>query len=256
MVKRQIQKLTSAPIIEALIDIQVSLEPAPSLNELASRIPDEIDAEFPKREERKKFEGTFGQAKGKLQFSATDHGPVGFVLRNDANSKALQVRLDGFGFSHLQPYSDFPTFEEEAKMFWSKYREFAGVAKINRVALLYINVIECSKKTTSLQELRKVLKTVPDISDLGDAQTFHSQIQISRADVGFSAFVTQNTVQNVKTEATGIQLQIDASKQFSTSPDETELWDTVQELRQFKNDIFFDVVTSEQIEKFGPVYVQ
>lgn len=252
--KKRVKKLHKAPIIEALIDIQVVLVPTLSLDELVNRIPEEITAEFPRREERRKIESSCGHTNGKFQFSAGDHGTAGVVLRDNEKTKALQVRLDGFGFSHLQPYSDFPTFEAEARKFWNMYRGFAGVSQIRRITLLYINILESSKKNASLQELKKLLKSVPDISDLGDKQTFNSRIRIGHTDAAINAIITQETIQNVKTEATGIQFQIAAFKQFSASPNEDELWDAVEQLREFKNDIFFDLVTSEQIEKFEPEY--
>ncbi len=100
MAEKNFPRLKNAPVVEALIDIQVVLKSPPSVEKLKSLIPLPITSAFPNCEERKVFEAGFGQtAKGKFHQNFTDHGIVGYLFRDNENKKVVQVRLDGFGFS-------------------------------------------------------------------------------------------------------------------------------------------------------------
>lgn len=253
MVEKRFPRLENAPIIEALIDIQVRLEQDATVATLQEKIPESLSAKFSKREERKMIEAGFGQsAKGKVQVSATDHGTVGLLLRDDENQKVVQIRPDGFGFSHLQPYKDFDTFKSEAKELWGEYKTIANVKAITRIALLYINIIDFGKKVNSLNEFEKVLKTTPkapmDVSV--NVSTFFTQYQLNKSSNGLSAIVTQHTVQNVQTGFSGIKFQIDAFKMLNDEQSDEVLWSTVSDLRVFKNEIFFGSIDNSKIEDY------
>jgi uncharacterized protein (TIGR04255 family) len=253
MAKKNFPRLKNAPVVEALIDIQVELESPPSIEKLKSLIPQTIHSTFPHCEERKVFEAGFGQtAKGKFHQNFTDLGIVGYLLRDSENKKVVQVRLDGFGFSHLQPYSDFESFQNETKVLWSQYKEFAKVGTVTRVALLFINIIDLEKEASTLGDFEKVLKTLPKkpLNTDAEAYSFYSQYQLRKTSEVLTAIVTQHDVKNVRSGSSGFKFQIDASKAFEQNPTEEELWDTVEKLRNFKNEIFFGSLDKKQINKY------
>lgn len=245
-------KLKNAPIIEALIDIQFETDDLWDISELKAKIPALLTEDYQTIEERQWFEaGLIKNRTGQMQLSAKDHGTIGYILREPTKSKVVQTRLKGFGFSHLQPYQDFPSFATEAKKYWQAYKEIFSSIKVKKVSLLYINIIDFSKKVNSFQELSNVLKIIPNYHTDGDLLNYASSFQLNEN--GLSALIKQATMQNVETGFTGVNLQIETFKDFSVNPGEEEIWGSIEELRHLKNKIFFSSISEEKIKEYGVI---
>src|SRR5438128_6949079 len=148
-----------APITEALVDIRVELSSELRFEDLQA-FKKHVSSDYPTEETRNLGEGM-------IQFGAAvqatvQQKPWGLMFRNSSNTQIVQVRLDGFTFSRLEPYEDFPHLRDEARRLWHIYRELVRPKRISRVAVRYINQLNIPG--TSI-EPEDYLNTFPHLSD-------------------------------------------------------------------------------------------
>jgi len=247
------QKLSNPPIIEALVDIQVQPVTGFSVDNIRSKLPFSVSSPYPKSEEIKKFESSSIQGPSGAQVSSKDLGAYGLMFRNQANTRAVQIRVDGFALSHLQPYSNFESLQEEAEPLWRDYKAMIGsTPKVLRVAIRYINVIECNRTLKSWNELNDFLKNIPPLPKGAAPELTGFGMDIVSQDPSNSIATTvrRGLLKNLQTQQHGISVDIEVVKQFSYSPTEDQLWPSIQALRPIKNDIFFDVVSEAKINEY------
>jgi uncharacterized protein (TIGR04255 family) len=246
-------KLSKPPIIEALVDIQVQPVVGLSVDGIRTKLPSSVSSQYPKSEEIKKFESSFIQGPSGAQVCSKDLGAYGLMFRNQTNTRAVQIRVDGFALSHLQPYSNFESLQEEAQPLWLDYKKMIGSAtKVLRVAIRYINVIECNRTLTSWNELNDFLKNIPSPPKGAASEPTGFGIEIVSHDAANSIATTvrRGLLKNLQTQQHGISVDIEVVKQFSHSPDEEQLWSSIKALRPIKNDVFFDVIAEGKIKEY------
>lgn len=246
-------KLSKPPIIEALVDIQMQPVATISVATLKKSLPNTLTSQFPKIEEIKKFESSITPGPQGPQVSSKDLGAYGLMLRNEQNTKAVQVRVDGFALSHLQPYDSFDTLKAEAVSLWSDYKKLIGSDEnILRVALRYINVIDCHRTLTSTKELDGYLKNIPQLPKGAGSELTGFGLELVSQDSKQAIVTTvrRGLLKNLQTLQHGISVDIEVVKQFAKSPSQDELWTSIEALRPIKNAIFFDVVSENKIEEY------
>jgi uncharacterized protein (TIGR04255 family) len=133
------QHLNHAPVIEAILGFQADVskgwDPDIVRAGLSTHYPD-----FPKIQEQRDFESKFTMSPGKdLESSATVHGVRGFILHRNDGSSAIQIRRDGFAFSHLQPYPDWHKFVSNAIDQWKISADWFGIDSPYSIFLRFIN---------------------------------------------------------------------------------------------------------------------
>lgn len=131
------QILRKAPITEALIDIRVKLTPDLDVRKIDS-IYESIKNEYPLKQEQKISQVHVEQKPGEdivkslIKIS-------GYRYISSDEKRIVQVRLDGFTFSRLHPYTTWEDLRSEAYRLWLLYKEITSPELIIRVALRYIN---------------------------------------------------------------------------------------------------------------------
>jgi uncharacterized protein (TIGR04255 family) len=185
--------------------------------------------------------------------SSRDLGAYGLMLRNQANTRAVQLRVDGFALSHLQPYSNFEALQDEAMPLWNDYKQMIGIKeRVLRVALRYINVIDCNRTLNTWTDLNDYLKNIPPLpKGSGPNLTgFGMEIVSQDPEKGIVTTVRRGLLKNLQTQQHGISVDIEIVKHFSESPSEEVLWSSIKALRPIKNDVFFDVVSESKMKEY------
>jgi len=158
--------LKNAPIKEALIDIQVVLPTSFSIGDLKSTFLSKVSEKgFPSVQGINQIEIQGGKAQDNL-FSSSKETLLGYRFSNKDNTKVIQARSNGYTFSHLQPYSRWDDFLEEAKLFWQIYCELTKPEKLTRLATRFINIIDPIDSITTVQNLGTVFKSAPTLPPL------------------------------------------------------------------------------------------
>jgi uncharacterized protein (TIGR04255 family) len=197
---------------------------------------------------RKAWQGElrFTPAQG-LEVDPKSGETIGFLFASDDNRQVVQARLDGFAFSRLKPYVSWESLRDEARTLWERYRELANPEAITRVALRYINRIELP---LPFSDFKDYILTFPDIAP-GLPQGlsyFLTRLVMPRADIEATAIINETMEQ--PTERVPLIFDIDVFRIGAFDVGGDEYWRYFEQLRNFKNEIFFRSMTDKAKELF------
>lgn len=242
--------LKNAPIVEALVDIQVVFSDPPPLTSLEA-VQDGIQKRYPKREERLEYQfGVQPVAGGVPEMIPPTGGSVGFLFTSSDKKNVLQARRDGFTFSRLKPYGEGGEFRREARELWQHYISVMKPSRVTRIALRNINRIEIP---LPFNDFKEYLRTVPEVAPglpQGLAR-FFMQFVIPHPEMPMTAVVT-STMQPVIEARQMLPLifDIDVFQQVDIAPDDESVWTELEQIRQYRNDIFFGSMTEKAMRLF------
>lgn len=237
----------NAPIIEAILDIQVSLPPNISLEQLRS-LHAKIQDRYPEKQERIAFKGSLKLAFQEKESVTTGSGMVdGYLFRSSIEGKIVQSRLDGFTFNKLKPYESWRLFSTEAKKMWGYYCEIAHPIKITRCSLRYINKIIIPFNV----DIKDYFLTGPEISHkLPQAfRSFFMRLEMSNEKNDSLGMIN---IASQPADETGFPIifDIDVIRNIDIFPNDDKLWSYLKKLRDFKNSLFFESLTEKAKEMF------
>lgn len=242
----QKRHLNNAPIREAIIDIRVSpMVDFSTLSELGKTLTDR----FPRAEDM--IQKTFGFEFGAKEFktSAVEQGPSGVRLTSQDSKNIALLKRDGFTFSRLYPYETWERMRDEAQDLWVKYRETVKPEKVKRTAVRYINVMKFPVPIADFREYLTAPPEVPAGLPQGVASYF-SRIVLPDDKIGSIAVITQALEAPID-DKVPIILDIDAFKEMDAPSSSDSVWESLENLREFKNRIFFESITDRSVELFS-----
>ncbi len=239
----------NAPITEALLDINVVL-PAETTLPTLLKFQDAIRENFPQKQDR--FLQTFEFHLGKApEVRSPSNAVDGYLFLSPDKTKIVQSRLDGFTFNKLKPYDKWQSFSEEAKGLWQHYISVARPVNVRRVGLRYINSIDLPLPIDDLDKYFTTSPRTPPSLSQG-IHTFFLQVSIPHGSSAAKGLVTQ-TFKPFQPGGKVLSyiLDIDVSFQFEVqAPDTGAIWNHMDLLHDFKNDIFFSSITEETKKLF------
>ncbi len=235
----QYPTLKNPPITEALIDFRVKLPETIDALKIDS-IYESIKEQYPEKQEQRKSEIRF-DAQADEQVKVSGNRIYGYRYIASDERQILQARLDGFTFSRLTPYSTWAKLHNEAHRLWSIYEEATSPELITRVALRYINNLNIPMPIKDFGEYLSAPPKVPEGLPQGIAG-FLTRIVIHESSIGATAIIT-HALESAVTYKAPIILDIDVFKLHPEGIDKEDAWEIIQQLRDFKNKIFFDSIT-------------
>lgn len=240
--------LSKAPIREAVIDIQVT--PPISLDALkaiSARLKDR-----PHKQDELWLAAIGFQINEDGQGSANaDRSPTGYRYTFNNLPYVLQCQVRGFTFSHLPPYGNWGKMSAIAKELWEIYLETAKPLNVSRIAVRYINSLPIPLPVTDFADYLNVPPIVPEGLPQSLASFLQRFVMVDNS-TETVAVVTQVLEEKLpeSTEVTFL-LDVDASKTYlAFAPNTTSIWAVLEELRIFKNSIFFKYLTEKTIRMF------
>ncbi len=236
---------TKAPITEALLDIQVVLPPEVDLSTLLT-YQEAIKDRYPYKRERMFLEFGLEATKDRLAQTREPPGGVdGFFFDSPKREKIVQARLNGYSFSKLKPYENWEVFCEEAKDLWKHYCAIARPTNIVRLALRYINRIDIP---LPLSDFNEYLLTIPEVAP-GIPQglsSFFMRLVIPDSETNLTAIVTElMEPTSLGQDKASIILDIDVFQVITIDTDDERIWDLFEQIRNYKNKIFFSSITEK-----------
>lgn len=246
--KREI--FPNAPITEALLDIRVELPPTITLKQLEN-FHEKIRDEYPYRKERKTWQGGFEvNETGVAKVQTPTGGVDGYLFKSVNEKKIVQARLDGFTFNILKPYSYWEDFLDEAKRLWRHYVELTETSKVTQLGLRYINRIEIP---LPVNDLKEYILTVPELSPEINypLSGFFMRLVVNDPDSNAMALLTETVDQtNHDQGVLPIIFDIDVTTKDLTLDPTVNFWDDIEQMRRFKNNLFFNSLTEKGKELF------
>jgi uncharacterized protein (TIGR04255 family) len=234
--------LKNAPITEGLLDIRCTLPADVTLEDLA-KFQEAIADRYPQRRERQVFESSLTLGTSEV---VQKHQMDGYLFAGADGHRVVQARLDGFAFSVLKPYTSWPDLRDEAREHWARYRQIARPTAVSRVAVRFINRIELP---LPFDDFREYVLTAPDIA-AGLPQglaTFIMRLVIPVERANCVAIVTE-TIETAQGGRLPFILDIEAFTERPFKSEDEELWQTLDRLREVKNDFFFRSITPKTLE--------
>lgn len=227
-----------APITEAVLELQVGFAESVDIAALGD-LQDEVRADYPIRKERFHVE-----AKLDLSSKAVlspDVRQDGFLFWSADQRQAMHVRLDGFAFSRLKPYTEWESFRDQARVLWNVYRRATGAAMITRIALRYINRLELPRPLKFEEYLSTVPSTGPGFPP---SLSGYFMRLVAPHELG-TVILTESIDESGVTERVVpvvVDIDIHRAVQVSASDDDA-CWSALDQLRELKNEVFFGSLT-------------
>jgi len=240
-------RLPHAPIVEAILDIRVRFA-APVEPARLEAFHDAIRERYPIKHGRLSFEAEVRIDGQQVQQGVRRSGPDGFLFKDSDQQRTVQVRSDGFTFNWLKPYDTWEALRDEARVHWERYQSTFNPEAVTRIALRYINRIELP---LPFKDFEEYLHTVPVIApELPQGlRTFFMRLEIPEPQRGFLGILTE-TMEPPSNDSGHLPLilDIDVIREATFDPASPHVWETLEQLRDFKNELFFGSITGKTKE--------
>jgi len=174
--------------------------------------------------------------------------PVGYRLSNSKESRIVQLKNDGFAFSHMAPYSNWDTLKHEAGQLWERFRRTARANKLDRCGLRYINRVDIPEQKIEIDRYFRFFPNVPEELEKNDVTGMSLNIQIPQNDLECMCTITQGLVASSKPEHVSFVLDIDLYRLGISEWKDTDVWSYFDRLRERKNEIFESCITDKTRE--------
>jgi len=173
----------------------------------------------------------------------------GYLYTSVDGKYIVQARLDGFTLSRLQPYDNWESFRDEGKRLWEHYIAIAMPNLVSRLALRYINRLELPMP---FKDFKEYILTTPEIAPAlpQGLKTFFMRLEVPHDEYQAIAIVTETIEPPPNDQFLPLIFDIDVIHEAQFSPGSTEIWQTFEQLRNFKNEIFFNSLTDKAKELF------
>ncbi len=181
--------------------------------------------------------------------AAVLHGVRGFRASSEDDLKVIQFKVDGISFSRLAPYTTWEEAAAEAQTLWQVYADVVAPETVTRIAVRYINHIRLSHPILDIDDYFTGLPRVPEALPQV-LSSLLSRVTLFEAEKQLSAHVGHTLVDDIDPDRLGIILDIDAFSEGVRDATTEPLWETFEELRGFKNLIFFESITERTAEMF------
>jgi uncharacterized protein (TIGR04255 family) len=237
----------NAPIVEAIIDIQVRVPSAPT-PDVFKRLSDELTSTFPSST-------SINQIHLNIQPGAIPLPPnvsvAGLRLTRQENDRVLQIQPRGMTYSHLPPYSNWNAFRDEVRPLWERYVEFVKPEAVTRIALRYINRIYIPQTVYELSDYFRLYPQIPEKIPQ-DINGFFMQFQMPQKDLAANALAVINlaSAQMREDGAQSVALDIDLFTACELEPSSEEIFSLLEIIRTRKNELFEACITDKSRELF------
>ncbi len=242
--------LQHAPIIEAVFDIQCRSDSHLNSDDIKQKAINLLNQSYPHVRNEYILEQQIQSSDQKSYELTVNEELKGFRFISDDKLQLIQFRRDGISFNRLAPYSAFEDYLPIVKSNWKIYYDITSPVEITRIAQRFINKINIPLNDGSV-DLERYLKVVPKLVNEKKfiLTGFLNQVQITDNDKLYSANVTITNHKTIK-GLLPIILDIDVYYKHRFDSSSIDFWQHFENLRVFKNKIFYDSLTEECLELF------
>jgi len=238
----QVPNYKKPPVREALIDIRVDRLPATTLPEL-ERLHERLRQSYPEKRTTYAFEGRFEMQESSITTSQKSHGPSGYHFVSSDGKRIIQFRLDGFTFNQLKPDPDeswvgWANLRKEAAAAWEIYVKVAKPSEVSRLAVRYINQIVIRSVRIDLDDYFTSGPQIPKDFPYQNLDAFISRVSIPIPDKNAAVTITHVPDPGRFPNSTTVILDIEVFRNQKMPLDNSMIWDTLDEFRDIKNNVF------------------
>lgn len=241
--------LNSAPIVEGIIDIQVTT-PAGLQANVFRKLAEKYSPGG-RIEEVRSVGLVITQIAGKPpQQTVQDSGPIGLRFVTKDEKIIGQMRKNGFTFSRLSPYTSWEEIFPQAAEMFNAYLAIAEPEQVTRIAVRNINRLLFPRSRFD-ESPGAYLVSPPNFPrDLSSKPTHWMTRIMLKQPSGLEAIVTQVTEDKSVNNFQPVILDIDVFKADAFPLDPNSVLQSLGPLREWKNALFFEALTEEALTLF------
>ena len=244
-------KLLKAPIVEAVIDIECDMPPGHSLESLEALARDRFRDHYPKFRAQFLQEHQIESKADELPKMSIRRAVQALQLLQEDEKQLVQVRMQGFSFNRLAPYTSLDDYLREIERTWKSFTQLTSPVQIRAIRLRYINRLLLPTVDGKVQ-LEDYLKDPPHLPDEETLKFvgFLNQHAAVEKETGHQVNIVL-TMQ--PPESDGLPIIFDNSV-AATEAGEPENWawilSKICALRGLKNRIFRNTLTQKCLNQF------
>jgi uncharacterized protein (TIGR04255 family) len=240
---------SKAPIVEAVINIQVAY-PKSLDRQLIALAQDRFASRFAHSRELDAVNLMVGPSE-----PSAAKAMLGVRFANTENTKILQIRQEGFAYSHLTPYSKWETLRAEAFANWNEFLTVCGPTRVTRIAVKFVNrLVFPHPEGSDSVDLDDFLAVHPVVPNFGEAVSgFMTQVQIPQPSLDGQrplALVTVASQPPTKPNSETAVLDIDVFESVDWQTTDERIWAEIDKMRFIKNMIFEGSLTAKLKETY------
>jgi uncharacterized protein (TIGR04255 family) len=235
------RKYDHAPIVEAILEIQVQLPENATLEQLQHVMDNSAEYDAPTT--RYNVEATISVSEEEA--SQLVNHVVGYAFQRKDGRRIVQAHVDRFVFSWLPPYEDWESFHTEALVCWERYKEILAPLRTTRLAVRFVNRIDVPDRF----EIMDYVRTGVDVSRYLPQQLsgYFMQIEVPLGRSQVTARITSALVATEPESPPGLVLDIDAFRLSEIELEDAGADRTLRQhldvLRSAKNYVFESCIT-------------
>lgn len=233
----------NAPIVEAIISINVTLPDGSA--ETAMEVAEKTFAHrFPRSQALRRFNVQVKAEAARETTGSFSHGPGGWKFTSENDARVLQILPEMFVYSHLQPYTSWRTFSNEARELWQAYLDAVQPHKVVRIELRYINRLRLPQEF----ELNAYLNYFPATPEaFGALRGLVTQVQLPQPGIAPDAVALVTIASEPSSDPTGsaMALDIDIFSTLAMAASDPRIWQTLDDFRMRKNRLFEAAITDK-----------
>lgn len=231
--------LSKAPIREAVLDVRIETDEPADASRLREAL-ERLDG-FPDVHELTADSLPLDLPGEMQQDDSMEAGTV-VGVRGVSSDRgwAIDFGLNGVTFRRIFPYPGWGEYSLRARPLIGRYLAVARPLAVVRLALRYINHFQLPDSDP--REYFVALPSFPDPLGL-PVDRILSSITAHDPESEFSAHVTHLLLDDLAPGRIGFLLDIDVFSDNRFRPGTDQIWGTFEELRHFKNRLFFELIT-------------
>ncbi|HEY3321496.1 MAG TPA: TIGR04255 family protein [Planctomycetota bacterium] len=244
------RKLQHPPIVEAVLDIECDLPPGRPFAEIESMARERFRDQYPKRRSQTLHQIQFELRPDSASKQDVRLGVQAFQFLHEDEKQLVQVRLQGFSFNRLAPYTTLDDYLPEIQRTWGLYSDLASPIQVRTIRMRYINRILLPRlPKIDLDEYFAVAPRMPEEKSLtmtGFLKQFSAIEDATRNQVNFVL-----TSQPPELEKFPFILDISVTSPARGEPKDWQwILGQIQSLRGLKNRMFEKAVTEKCLTLF------
>jgi uncharacterized protein (TIGR04255 family) len=244
-------KLKTAPIVEAIFDIDCSLASGFDVASLETRAKELYGDKYPDLQKQLRQEFKIETGDTSAQATVTPAAVQALQFRSQDGKQIVQVRAQGFSFNRLAPYTTLDDYLPEIERTWLLYVDLASPLQTRIVRLRYINriLVPLTGDNFDLDDYFNIGPRPPDEKRLLQTGFFVRQTAVE-PDTGIEASWVL-TPQPVAGDKVPILFDITVGRGVAGEPRNlAEIRAAINALRALKNRIFGNSLTAKCIDLF------
>jgi uncharacterized protein (TIGR04255 family) len=244
-------KLPNPPIVEAVLDIECDLPPGQKLTALEGPASECFRDRYPKKRATLLQQHQIVTKPDAPPELSVCRGVQAFQFVAEDEKQLVQVRVQGFSFNRLAPYTSLDDYLPEMERTWRLYLTIAAPVQVRVIRLRYINriMLPTTDKGIRLEEYLRIVTQLPD-EDKMTCVGFLNQITAVENETGHHANIVL-TVEPLEGDKVPIIFDNCVASPAQGQPEDWAwLLAKIQALRGLKNRTFRSILTERCLNLF------